>query len=257
MSEQDFNAEFSAGFDSPEAGQEAPTEVVVDTPEVAEAAEEAVAAPEVVSLTKDEWDATQARLQEFEKFREQTTRQVDGLAGKYGEVNRTLQSMPKGSALKPDSFAKLKAEFPEIGEMLESSLSTITAPAAPAVDMDEIGRRVQEMQEQREARLRLELRQESLSDAHEDWREVVTSTDFEAWTAKQPKDYADKVIKSNSPKVVADAITAFKASKVVPARVSNTNSKARLEAAITPQGSPSRGAPSKTEVDYLKEGFGN
>ena len=259
MSEQDLDADFAAGFDTPadEQAQESSPEVG-ETPEVVEAAEQAVAAPETVSLTKEQWEATQARLQEFEKFREHTVRQVDGLAGKYGEVNRTLQNIPKASTFKPEAFAKLKAEFPELGEMLESSLSTVSGQGQ-AIDPAEIDKRAETIVAQREAKLRLELRQEALADQHEDWKEVVTSDEFEAWRSKQPADYAAKVIASNSPKVVGDAISAFKASKAAPVqqKSSHTNSKARLEAAITPQGSPARGAPSKSEVDYFKEGFGN
>lgn len=141
-----------------------------------EAAEQpAVAAqPETVSLTKDEWEAARAQLNELAEFRKQASRQIDGIAGKYGEVNRTLQSLPKAvaPAFNPEVVARLKTDYPELGELLEQANAAPQAAPAPAINQEEIDRRINETVAQREERLRMELRHELLSDAHDDWKRV-------------------------------------------------------------------------------------
>lgn len=262
--ETSLSDDFAAGFDDADTpaiervdnAAPAVIEQPIEAPEAAE--ESAVAAPpETVSLTKDEWESTRAQLNELAEFRKQAAKQIDGIAGKYGEVNRTLMNLPKSGSFNPDALARIKSEFPELGEMLEQ-LGTVPASNVPAISQEEIDRRISETVAQREERLRTELRHEQLADAHGDWQQVVASNEFEQWRLSQPAAYAEELLKSKSVRVVSEAITKFKASKESPAKPAPApKSKARLEAAITPQGSPSRGAPTKSESDYFKEGFGS
>lgn len=263
--ENSLSDDFAAGFDDADTPAithvEQPQPEVIEQPtDAPEAAEESAVAeqPVTVSLTKDEWEATRAQLNELAEFRKQAAKQIDGIAGKYGEVNRTLMSLPKSGAFNPEALARIKSEFPELGEMLEQ-LGPVPASAAPAISQEEIDRRISETVAQREERLRMELRHEQLSDAHDDWQSVVASKEFEDWRLSQPAAYAEQLLKSTSVRVVSEAITKFKASKESSAKPTPPapRSKARLEAAITPQGSTGRNAPTKSEADYFKEGFGS
>jgi chromosome segregation ATPase len=260
----DLNADFAAGFGNEEPAVIEPVATpepeVIETPNEAEAAQAAAPQVETVSLTKEQWESAQAQLQELNRFRETAAKQVDGLSGKLGELNRNLQNVPKPKALNPESFARLKSEYPDLGALLEQSFAD--APAAPqkvqGVDPAEVARVAQETAAQQFARLQLELRHEAMEDRHEDWREVVTSPDFEAWRKTLPAEEGERIAATNSPRVLAKAIDQFKASKTAPAVVpAPKKQSARLEAAITPQGKPGRVAPSKSEVDYFKEGFGS
>lgn len=269
---EDLSADFAAGFDAAEPHAEvisaAPPVVETTKEEPGEAATAAAPEPEVVTLTKSEWEETRALVTELSQFRQQATKQFDTLGGKFGEVNRTLQSLPKHRALTSESFAKLKNEYPELGELLAESLAgaPVEAPAAVAIPEEEITRRVTETVAQERERLKEELRAERinevLSDAHEDWLEVVRSEGFEAWGKTNP-DVWNVLLdaqnpKSKDPKFVAKAITDFKESKKPKAPPpAKANAKARLEAAITPQGTPSTGAPAKSELDYFREGYGS
>jgi hypothetical protein len=271
--ENDLSADFASGFDdvtaAPVEHVEQPQPEVIEQPaESPEAAEQSAVAeqPSTVSLTKEEWETARAQLNELAEFRRQAAKQIDGIAGKYGEVNRTLQSLPKAvsPAFNPEIVARLKVDYPELGELFEQAgAAAQAAPAqAPAINQEEIDRRINETVAQREERLRMELRHEMLSDTHEDWKEIVVSPEFEQWRLQQPAEFAEKLIKSHSVKVVADGVSKFKEflkssqqPATPPAPPAPPKRKARLEAAITPQGSPSRGAPTKTEADYFKEGF--
>lgn len=273
--------DFASGFDdkaetpiaAPVPAAEEPVAVPTESPAAGEAAQAVAPGSEAVTLTRAELTALQQRLENAERFHKNVDSRIDTLGGKFGEVNRALQNLPKGSALTPERFARIKAEYPELGPLLEEALLD-ASPGAAAMPQADIDKLVQEklaemstpMRKQLMDEIKAEAVHEKMTDAHADYVEVLKSPEFDEWRQGLSFKRAQEIETSSDPKFVIKAISDFKARNqpalavpavpVAPAPSPQTsNVRARLEAAITPQGSPNRGAPSKTEQDYFKEGF--
>ncbi|MES2183029.1 MAG: hypothetical protein V4505_00655 [Pseudomonadota bacterium] len=260
------DAAFADGFDTAGPGGDVAAGAH-DVPGDVEAAQAVAAPPATVALTREQWDATQATLAELNQFRSHASRQFDTLGGKYGEVNRALQGLPKGAALTRERFERIRDEFPELGTLMASSLAGAPAVKAPGAGPEDLERRVQERLAQESLRVKRELRDElqseriheRLLDAHEDYVDVLRSDAFERWRQALPKARGEQVLSSNDPRFMVRVIADFKQVRDSPSngRVPSRSpgARARLEAAITPQGGSRGGAPAKTEQDYFREGF--
>lgn len=84
-----------------------------------------------------------------------------------------------------------------IYEMLYQSISKNINNSEPAKTEDEMN----------------EIARRKLKEIHPDWENIVTSTEFEEWIKKQPKDVQDELNESWDPHYVADKISIFKQSR--------------------------------------------
>jgi hypothetical protein len=270
----DTSSQFAAGFSSDEqpidqtVGAELPTDEGSDTVEDVEAAK-AVATPPALTVTPEEWDKVQRGLAEIEDFRRSTRSEFDKLGGKFGEINRAMQQRNGSTKASKEAMAKLEAEYPEVGSMINAIFAGDVDVAAPPQGAEDIERRVQE-------RLKPELeRIDKLANGqidlgmkvyHKDWKQVVNDPAFDAWRQTLSANEAHQTLHSDDVEFAAGQIEKFKVAKALAIKTLTEkaakqsriqNSTKRLEAAITPQGTANAGAPTKTLRDHFREGFAN
>lgn len=284
-SAEEEKSAFAAGFDDDNAQAASPPQAEDPQPEAIEAAaaepepQPEPEPPQTISVTAEDWKRVQDEINELKTFRGGIRTEFDKLGGKYGEINRALQQRPGGVRVSKDALAKISAEYPDLGPLLAEAFSDDTQAqphqAVPSVTPEEIQRRAQELLQpelKKVADLRVDL---AMSVHHKDWRNVVTSAEFDAWRQTLPYNEALQTLQSEEADFVGGQITKFKAhrqeledkAKQAAEAAANTaaqsaaraarqqNGQKRLGAAITPQGTARAGAPTKTEQDYFKEGF--
>lgn len=266
QTEQQQNDEaFSAGFDSVRhsEGYEPPPEKLH---EETVAKEEAAAKPEPEETPVEE--AMFAGLTESQiKSLLQRAARVDSIEeqlgkahGKIGELNRTLQEIrstgqrPTQNHAPADSvddqaLSEFESTFPEFAPAVEARARRIaqevlqqaqqTQSAGDSSDPEAIGKAVS-----------LAL----MDDKHPDWRKTVASDDFALWIASQPDGVRQTYASTWDHRELGGILGKFSASqRAVVDRA--TKSKQRLEAALTPDGSPSRVAHATSDQDAFIAGF--
>lgn len=270
---QETMASFAAGF----SGEESPlettatstdtTDPVLDDNSEAEAAQ-AVAAPEFVTITPDQWSGVQAGLAELENLKRGTRAEFDKLGGKYGEINRAIQQRPAGMKFSKEALADIESEYPDLGSKLKALFADGGEATAAAVSPEEIERRVQAQFMPEINRLNQQLASQQIDIGmklhHRDWRQVVASPDFETWRKSLPETEAQQTLESDDVDFAAGQIDKFKAHRQAleekvtaeaARKARQQNGNKRLEAAITPQGTARTGAPTKTTHDHFRDGF--
>jgi hypothetical protein len=186
--DEDAAAQAKAEADAAAAAQEAAD---------AEAKAKAEAEAPVV-LTKAEVEALRAAAATIPQLQEELRRTRDTTAGKIGSIQQELKTIAaraaEGSKPAMKEFKRLKAEFPELGEMLEQDFAEAFAPAEPPPATPQ----QQEEDQQRaqapvdplaDERVQTELRKkdQAIMDAvHPDWRTLKATPEFSAWRTQLP-----------------------------------------------------------------------
>ncbi len=182
-----------------------------------------------------------------------TVRKMDG---EIGEINRTLKELHAAAkANTPEEVDELTAalkeaeeaakEYPEINgpalkllKVMQSRMAEQqkqpeavipAAPTAPAAQPE-----AQKSQYTKEQLAMIA----ALDEAVPDRQALLKDPEYNAWLAKQPPAYQSRLKTSWNPVVAAQPFTDFKAFKAAQQR-----KKDRLEAAVTPQGTPQQAQP--------------
>lgn len=206
----------------------------------------------------------------FGKKYDQTASQM-GRLQKMITANTTTTPSGRPLPISEEDFKELKKEFPELSTPLLKELIPALQKLVPAGEsMEERAtREAEQMSALREA-----IAMDQLTDQREDWEEVVghkdSNTPFRQWLAVQPLEYQQKVRTTTRPGVLLRAIEKFEefqhatAPPAAPAEPAEPASekkpaadrKARLTAAIAPQGKPtSVGGGTKTAAEEMREGY--
>jgi hypothetical protein len=178
-----------------------------------------------VALTKAEVEALRAAAATIPQLQEELRRTRDTTAGKIGSIQQELKAIAARAAdgQKPAlaQLKRLRAEFPELGQMLEEDLADAFAtPAAanpdpqgnagdaPAPQADPVmvdplaDERVQQVLKQKE---------QAIVDAvHPDWRDLRKTPEFSEWRSQLPQAAQDLLASSWDAKVLVDAFKGFK-----------------------------------------------
>ena len=249
---------FEAGFNQEPVETPAPSEEAApeETPAPAEDKPEEPA--------RNQWGYTDeemknllskaAKVDELERSLASETRKLYGKIGEYNSVVQQMQSANKGGSLTVPQLTHLKAEFPELADLLAKDFGEVQAapaPAAapaptPAFDESVIDRRV--------ANATLEVKKEFLSAQHPDWEEVKESEWFATWKAMQPEEKQQQIDNSQSIAFVIGTLTEAKKWREESQRAT-TKKTARLEQAITTTTSAASAPPAMDENEAMLAGW--
>lgn len=175
---------------------------------------------------------------------------VKTTVGRVGSLQSELQRIGKAAAAQaadsptdrqinqaagdPEAWKKLKEDFPDWAEGVESLIAARIPSAQPQVEIDKV-------LDERIARIKAEWRAEREREAEEeiaeerpDWKEVVSSKEFADWLMQQPASYAKRALESNRPSVVLKVLSDFDKSRKQPKQEQRPN---RLASAAIPSGS--------------------
>lgn len=231
----DESASLNAGF-SKVRGEETPPAKEPEAKVVEEVVPVEEAEPEVAQAPAPEPD-------EIEKFKGETTKSIEKIYGKFGEIQRTIQQLQaKPVASEPvdntEAVAKMKEEFPELAELL---IPVIAGRSVPSTNVDEVvNQRVSEALKQQE----LVIEQRLLRRDHPDVREVLASERFTEWMRVQPETKQKELSTTRDSDVLSQGLTEFKKwrdaadTTAKAASEAHRRKQARLEGAITPTGVP-------------------
>lgn len=266
--DDDFNAGFTA--DVPEPTPTPVTQGIADTP-AAEAAAPAVVAPKLAQITEEQYQDLLKRAGAIDEIKSESKKQFDTAFGKLGGMQQLITQLQSSTQagqqiqVTADDFEELKNEgYPDLADMQAAGLNRIlakmklTGTGQPGFGADQAGEVFDaRMTPQREA-IKQEIREEfanrALTDMHEDWNAVVTSPEFNAWTAANK--ITDK--KDRSGTAFADSLDANFVGKIISdfkgQQKAATTQKNRLEAAVAPRGSGGH-ATGPTDDDEFDKGF--
>lgn len=197
-------------------------------------------------FTTEEMKSILSRYSKVDDLEQQLESRTQQIHGKLGEAFRTLQSMQTARSAQgfnvklteDDLDEELRTQFPELGAMQLRTLQKVlgkalggmaqAAPAAPAVDPEEIKRQVREdLNKQYEGKF--------LTVRHPDWRQAVKSEDWNAWVGLQPPRLREQIETSLDADFLAEQITSFKTWKNS-ADSARSKKETRLETAVAPRG---------------------
>ena len=176
----------------------------------------------------------------IEAERTETQKLRDKLFGKVGELQQRIDNARAASTgLSPKARERLQVDFPELAEMLfdgevepepePEPEPTYEAPAyVPTPDT-----KVDDVEKKLERRI--------LTLQHKDWEQVVVSPEFATWRAtKLSPEEALELDESWDADFISGKIAEFKSFKEAQTKqdVKNKEKQDRLNAAITPRGTP-------------------
>lgn len=262
--------ELEAGFNEARGiEQDAPPEPPASEPEVAAEAPE----PEAVQEEPEDaivpgLDMPASQVKALLASAAKTEAEFSKIYGKFGDVQRNLNQYKelqeeitrlKDEGNKAGSVAlsakadkllsRVKAEYPELGDLLAQDLSELSGGEAPDVKsaVEPLNQQVNALKEQIEV-LRLER-------VHPDWQDVAKSHDFAIWKAGLKPEIRERLDSSYDANFIAKGLTAYKEWKGASTKAEQ--GKTRLERAITPSGTPSSSIPAKTPEQIFEEAFKN
>jgi hypothetical protein len=271
--QQQNDQDFGAGFTSATDGELSPTPREEPTEGTNGEPVKTEAPPEIVQITRKEWDDVLARAAGIDEIRATQGQIRDTAMGRIGRLEQTLTELrnaaPAGQSIAEEDLAQLAAEYPDLAELNVFKKLRGTGNAAPALDEAQLAPLV----DQRVARAREEIQRASnqelemrlLRRDHPDWRQVVGLTDdgqrvetpYRAWLKAQPDDYQHKVGGAWDADIVGESIAKFKKhAQTEAARKAAADARQSRIAASVPArsdgGTTERGA---TAEDELADGF--
>jgi len=200
--------------------------------------------------------------------------------GRIGQLTDELKQMKtsreaegKPAAATPVELARLKAEYPDLAEVLTEDLAKalggLTAKSNDPKELDElVSQRVQDGVAREAARMR----SAAVTDAHPNWQADLFTTDpatgqkkptadYLAWQQAIGADEARAFESSDNPYHVIRKLTGFYDWKKKAAEAAAAATKAqaekqqRLEQAVTPQGVPRASPPTLSDDEAMRKGF--
>lgn len=286
--DDDFNSGFNTQVeDKANASLDDTTETpVVDTAKAAVVETPVVVEPKYVQITEEQLNSLLATAGEFGVSKVEMKRQLDTAHGKIGNLQQVLGQIQAGTQsgkpveLNAEDMAEITAMYPDLSTSMLAVLKRVagklkgTGTVAVPFDESKIDQRVQQQIPTalvgfKEA-LRHEIAAEALEEDYPNWREYshkkvigITGreewvpnfdTEFRKWLATQSNE--KKILDSNSPTVIAKAISSFEASKK-PAPVAPKpadKQASRIAAAVAPKSAGGH-APATEEEDPFDVGF--
>ncbi len=284
----DFDADFNAGFGSADTGKPTttPEQVAEDVTQAAVAAdpvatdpakvdpvaaEPAAAAPAPVGakpkfakITEEQLARLVAKADEVDGLKTEHKRLLDSAFGKIGGMQQIIDQLKANTAagMQIELTAEMKEAYPELSELLSKGKIKGTGTEAAVAAADPA--HVQQLVEQGMAKARQEIEQASelkrLSRKHSDWKTVVSSPEYQAWLKMQPVKVQEDAATSWDSEVTIPIIGAFKESrKPAPAKEpvkadATSTRQQRLDAAVNPRGTGGHSS-GPTEDDDFHAGF--
>lgn len=269
---------FGDGFDGTALPDKAATPAPEPKPappaaEPPKAEEPKPAAPETVSLTKDDFARLDAAAMKTVSLEQQLSKAFGTMGNLKQAIDKLQASTPSGQEINPLKFAKVREQFPEIADLLEGDFEEAvkslrgTGPSTDAPQTFDAAAIVATALQ--EAAVKREI--EALEDAYPDWREIVGAVSdgqfdpkhpFRSWLETQPEAYRQKVNTTNNAAIIERAIDKFKAAtkateNKTPAQSAprDTARRDRIRASTQPKGDGGTPPAPKTEQDHFREGF--
>jgi hypothetical protein len=278
VSDASAEAAFGSGYDAgadtkpDKSDTKPPANGKADDPARDAARTEAESPPEVVSITKKEWDEIRGRTSSYDH-------QLSKAFGTIGQLQRVVnglqmqqtQAQPAAARkveISREAFKEMERDFPELAAQtraaLEAALSGLPANGGAEIEAAKLESMMATYTARREV--------EALEDAYPEWRTIVGAVDvsreqpdannpFRKWLGTKDTAYQARINGSESAAVIGRAIRLFQretaAAPGKPAATPRDTARGdRIRAAIQPRGDNAGAAPANTSEDAFAAGFG-
>ena len=209
--------------------------------------------PVIAGLTESEIKNLFARVSKLDELEAQVRKangKIGELNGKLQEFSTKPQSQPTQSApaakFDDESLSQWANDYPELVAIAEKRALEIAEEKFKAIQVPDPQAIKSEIY--RETQLEL------MDTLHEGWREKIASEDFNLWINAQPENVRQVFQTTERAKDLSGILTGFENWKKNVADRGAKN-KQRLEAALTPDGAPSRGPKAPSDEDEFIAGF--
>jgi hypothetical protein len=248
------DADFLAGFNQARDGEPVHVETPTDKPvedeqadPAPEAAQEQQQEPEPepesdpddepVTLTRKDLAYLQSIAATLPGLRDEVRKQADSFNGRVGNLKQMIDSVKaqaaQGLAPKQATLKRLREEYPDIAEILESDLNEVLTPAQQAAVDAAVAKEEKQEQAQQPSgeapggtqpidplsdpvvaqyvqQQRQQLEMKVVDVAHPDWREISKSPEFSEWTSSLPANLQQELANTWDSSELVSAFTAFK-----------------------------------------------
>lgn len=228
-------------------------------------------APEYAQITKEELASLKSAADKATALE----KKYDTLLGTTGSLKQIIKELqantPKGEAVELPklTLAKVRADFPELADLLEGDLAETLKGLRGKGEKAEIDPKA--MSEGiSEAVTKLQV--EALEDAHPEWRKIVGAPEkdgdpvdetipYRVWLAKQPADYVAKINSTQNAAVISRSIELFQKHQAAQAgqppkpKPQVVVRKNRIEDSLQPRGDGGPAGAAKPTVNDFEEGF--
>ena len=214
----------------PEPPTDPPTEPPTEPPPATD--------PEPVTL-----DQALARIDALERLHSEADAaakaDIRRLHGRIGSLNGVVAELRKTPVFTKESLADLRAEYPDIADMVGKHLpDTHTPPELPTDDAPPATTDDDDPSTTGAEPITLPPEQQEyiLEQVAPGWREKVTSEPFAAWLGAMPPGEREAIESSNDPRFVAETVKKFDTwtAAETARRETDAEKAARLEAATPP-----------------------
>lgn len=246
-SQQEEEAGFAAGF----AGVTAPEEPDVGTSADPEPEPEPLFGGFTAAQLKEAVDAAK-ELQSIKKAQDR----LNGTVGAFKQQIDQVRAQPvaKPTAFTPESFARLKVDYPDLAEMLAADMSGMTLGGQQS-DPAEIERVTNERVTAALAEADQKNTAKFLTIMHPDWKEQIAKPEWQAYKAALPDDQREQLDNSWDAFEIGSHVRTFKDGQTAAAAKATTKANT-LKKAVTPQGVPvQRGPATMSEEQAMNIGF--
>jgi hypothetical protein len=139
-----------------------------DLPEVAEKQPE-----EDVSYWKHKYNSDIGRINAYQ-------RQIQELQEK---VNSQAPSKPENVDISDKEWSNLKEDYPEIAQAIEAKFKHTETSYEQRIN--QLTQQIEPLRQQQQEQY-LELQRQTLTNAHPDWRDIVSTAEYNSWLNNQP-----------------------------------------------------------------------
>jgi hypothetical protein len=256
LSDEDRMAAFESGL-SGKRSTETPAEPEDVTTEAKPEPEvPAAPTPKYRQITEDEFTELTARAAKVDDLEQTHKRDRDAIYGSIGALKQSISSR-QAINLPKDKLDALRADLPEVAELVEALAQ---AGTAPAIDPEAVFRSteerlkpaLQQAEERAEQRAWIRLASQRMEEVHSGWKNDANGAEFQAYAKAQGPEFMAKLAQASDAwdyPVISNALTAWKDTKKKAADAASTR-RERLASNVNPRGgaAPSETPPSREEA---------
>lgn len=233
QSDEQFESDLLAGYanDAPESTATATPQSDADAsaPPDTEASDAKDAEPATQEEAVDQLTAAYRRIDELEAKHKKHSDDVYGRVGMLEQVLKAQARTPAGQKVqvKIEDFGEFGTEYPDFAQaqikvinkaLSELELTGLSQEFTSGLIQD-AGKAAETAAEARLSRIRSEACREDLAETHPGWADIIglpekddgvpPDTEYRRWLNTQPKEYAERVLKSYSPIVIGRSLDKF------------------------------------------------
>ena len=209
--------------------------------------------PVIAGLTESEIKNLFTRVSKLDELEAQVRKangKIGELNGKLQEFSTKPQAQPTQSApaakFDDESLSQWANDYPELVAIAEKRALEIAEEKFKAIQVPD--------PQAIKSEIYRETQMELMDTLHEGWREKIASEDFNLWINAQPDSVRQVFQTTERAKDLSGILSGFESWKKNVADRGAKN-KQRLEAALTPDGAPSRGPKAPSDEDEFIAGF--